>query len=155
MDAEERHYQEKRNTKKRHRDAFVRWQETSMKQMSYVNYLILTLSLAIIGFAVSLMFEDEFDVEDISLHLYKSALILLSVSIVVGIICAIFRLKDFRTTEKITRQKQKGAGHNDLKELRACAECLGKGSWFFLWWQVRFFLSGFILLMFAIGLSWL
>ena len=134
--------------------AFVRWQETSMNQFSYVNYLILTLSLAILSFAVSLMFEDKFDKVVSYICLYNFSLKLLLISIIVGIICAFIRLEDFRKTARIARRKQKGAGYNDLKELRACAKCLGKWSRCTLWIQSGLFGIGFTLLMLAMGLSW-
>ena len=135
-------------------DKRVRWQETRIRQMSYVNYLILTLSLAVLGFAISPLFEKGVSPS----ILCKLALISLAASMILGIFCAVCRLEDFRKTARITKLKchndRKVQNNSEIKDLRVCTKSLGKWSWVFLRFQIFLFFFGFVLLMLAIVSLW-
>ena len=154
MNKKERHYQEKRDTKRKHHDARVRWQETSMKQFTYVNYLVLTLSLAALGFTISLLFEDNVSKVIPFVYNHRASLLIFALSIVVGIICSIARLYDFRWTAKIARLKNKNGSRDDIEALRCRTKLLGERSWRFLWLQISLFLFGLFFLMLAIVSLW-
>ncbi len=136
-------------------DAKRRWQETRIKQFSYVNYLVLTLALAILGFAVSLVAEIESfrDTQCILiLRFHRLSLISFSASIVLGILCSYARLIDFRKTSKIAKLRYNSGGRttSKIQELRSATKKLGKYSWCFLGWQIHAFIVGFVFLMIAI-----
>ena len=137
-------------------DAKVRWQETRVNQFSYVNYLILTLSLATLGFAVSLVTENYLFRTAMStlffwLHLFSVFCVLVSIGS--GIFCAYTRLKDFRKTAKITRLKYERGNLTatpKIKKLRCKTKKLGKRSWCFLQCQIWLFGIGLVALISAI-----
>ncbi len=136
-------------------DAKTRWQETRIKQFSYVNYLVLTLALATLGFAVSLVAEnDSFRTKQCAwffgFHLFS--LFSFLASIFSGIYCACLRLRDFRNTSKITRLKYSSGGRITLqvRELRSKTKGLGERSWCVLRWQICTFNAGLVSLILAI-----
>ena len=148
----ERDLPEKDNEKQKHHDAFVRWQMASMNQFSYINYIVLTLSLAVLGFGTSLRFEESFKEIVYCLCLFKISLGLMATSMIVGIICAILRSEDFRKTAKIARLKCTDGNENKIEKLSDCTKCLGKWSRGIFWVQSGLFLLGSVLLMLTIGL---
>ena len=141
-------------------DRKVRWQETRIKQFSHANYIILTLSLAIFGFAVSLITKDDFLVKTQSMWFFGThllSLICFAVSIYLGVCCAYNRLKDFRKTAKIALLKYRQRNSTEtpeIKELRCETNKLGEYSWCFLKWQIRTFAVGFLFLILAL-VPWL
>ena len=144
-------------------DAKVRWQETRVNQFSYVNYLILTLSLATLGFAVSLVTENYLFRTAVStlcfwLHLFSVFCVLVPIfcffiSILLGVCCAYTRLKDFRKTAKIADLKYKRGNLTatpEIKTLQRETNEHGECSWKLLQCQIRFFVIGIVVLMIVI-----
>jgi len=80
----------------RYRDCEIRWTQESLKQLSFINNLLVTLG---IGF-VSLMRHD-------GNWVYKLSITLMIVSILIGILCALSRLRDFRITRHIVETRRR------------------------------------------------
>ena len=142
-------------------DRKVRWQETRIKQFSHANYLILTFSLAILGFAVSLATTNNFSTITLGMWFvvpYAISLICFVISICLGVYCTYTRLKDFQKTAKITRLQYSQGNFTEtpeIKKLRCETHKLGECSWCLLRCQICTFASGFIFLIFALVPWWL
>lgn len=129
---------------------FAKWDEIRRKQMSFTNNLILTFSVATIGFIAKEYFQYMCHK---SLRLGFIALI---ISVTAGIALAISRLYDYRyTAMKLKAQKEKiEEGKNNIKEiedLKETAKWLGKFTWACLWFQ----LGSFLVAIFLVGIFFL
>jgi len=134
-------------------EKFVRWQSIAIAQLSYAVNLILTFSVAAVGFGVSLLLNQNFKpVPWQSYTLYLSLLFLLA-SGAFGIWCTINRLRDFRATKQITNLKREDCNDPELTDLRSLANKLGNKTWGIFWGQIGTFSTGILLLVLAVAIS--
>ena len=144
-------------------DAKVRWEETRVKQLSYVSYLILTLSVAALGFALSFWHLNDSDPFEFTSSSYSSfsfltyclSLFLFVYSIWLGIRCAINRLRDFRETAQREKLKYEGGHQCEVNELQDLTDRLGAKTWRMLRRQIRCFSGGVLFFVVVIGLQFL
>jgi glycosyltransferase involved in cell wall biosynthesis len=130
------------------RDRYIRWQQLSINQLSITNNIILTLSLAFLMF----LLKTNNNQQDLSSYLIIIKLIsfgLLFISLIVGVLLTVNRLKDFKKTAyliKLRRQKNKSkiVGFN-ICQLENQLSVLGKRTWLYLYIQLWTFLMGSIL----------
>lgn len=134
-------------------EKYIRWQGITITQLSYSINLILTFSVAAIGFAVSLRLNENFKPTSCQTYAFFLSLILLLVSGALGIWCTINRLRDFRATARITNLKRKEGNESELTTLRALTNKLGKKTWGIFWWQVGTFCAGIFVLVLTIAFS--
>ena len=143
--------QSEQNEQSKRYNSYIRWADFRREQFSKVNNLILTLSVASLGFAVSLFTDDTFGSVFYSSCLYWFSLSLFAVSIGLGILCAITRLLDFRGTSRIAKYEYKRINPEEVVCLRSCTKMLGEISWFFLWCQIILFAAGVAVFMLVIS----
>lgn len=118
---------------------FIRWQEIRIKQLGFVNNVVLILSSAIIGLVVRS--------ENLLTILEKWGVSSLLLSILFGLFCAWIRLWDFRLTAQLARAK---AGNDCGCSTNSCVICrvrhkveeLGECSWVLLRAQLFAFAVG-------------
>ena len=117
-------------------DKFVRWQQLTIGQLGNFTNLILTFSVATIGFAVDKLTNSEFELICFARPYYLLGVVVLFSSILIGLILALNRLLDFRKTMRKTRAV--GEEHDQLKretdlhgELTWLLLCVQVGSFFF------------------------
>jgi hypothetical protein len=137
------------------RERFIRWQAVTVAQLSYSINLILTFTVAALGFGASLLLKEPFQPGSWPLRLLLLSLLLLLAAGGLGVWCTINRLRDFRATTKITRLRTK-EGHDadaELNILRALTNKLGGRTWGIFWWQIGVFSAGIILLVLAVALA--
>ena len=132
---------------------FIRWQGITITQLSYSINLILTFSVAAIGFAISLLLNENFKPTSCQAYIFFLSLFLLLVSGALGIWCTINRLRDFRTTAKITNLECKEGNEAELSTLRALTQKLGEKTWGIFWWQIGAFSVGIFVLVLSIAFS--
>src|SRR5437879_3380280 len=89
--------------------SFVRWQSITINQLTYAVNLILTFSVATLGFQATLLLGDQFKPVSWQKCIFSLSLVLLLSSIGLGIWCVINRLRDFRATMKTARLREDGA----------------------------------------------
>ena len=123
-------------------DRFVRWQSRTIEQLGYAINLVLGLSVAALGFEVSLLLNNSFDFglrwERLALLL---SIILLSISSLCGTVAVVTRLLDFRATAQTTRS----ADRIEKGRYRVRADVLGRFTWCFFSMQVGSFGIGIAL----------
>jgi len=134
-------------------EKFIRWQSIAITQLSYSINLILTFSVAAIGFAVSLLLNESFKPSDCQEHSFILSLIILLLSGAFGIWCTINRLRDFRATARIANLKRKEGNEAELTELRILTKRLGEKTWGIFWWQIGSFSAGIIILVLSVAFS--
>ena len=134
-------------------EKFIRWQGITITQLSYSINLILTFSVAGLGFCVSLLLTESFKPTTCQAYAYFSSLFLLLVSGAFGIWCTINRLRDFRATAKICNLKRKDENNSELQGLRDLTNKLGKKTWGIFWWQIGTFSAGILILVLSVAFS--
>lgn len=139
---------------KQHKESFVRWQGISIQQLGYSINLILTFATAALGFAFSLLKDPCFQTFSCSKLLFTPSLFLIGVSIVLGLLCTVNRLCDFRKTTRIARCREQwcrdGKSETEidslLEERRKETKRLGKCTWNLFYTQVVTFGLGMLML---------
>jgi len=134
-------------------DRVIRWQAITIAQLSYAINLILTFSVASLGFGVTLLLNNEFNPAQCQSCLFTLSLFLLLASGGFGIWCTINRLRDFRATANITKLEYKTGSYSELTMLRALTSRLGKKTWIIFWCQIGTFSTGFFLLVASVVIS--
>ena len=84
----------------------MRWQSTTIAQLTYAINLTLTFSVAALGFQVSLLLGKEFTPVSWQKCAFSLSLLLLLASTGFGIGCVINRLRDFRATTHAARLRE-------------------------------------------------
>lgn len=107
------------------KEAFIRWQGRSLEYLSYAINLILGLSIATIGFEMSLLNDVNFMLEGWLRCFFTISLASLVVASGFGIACVLNRVKDYRDTTAIARKKSKEEYDDELEELREIVGVIG------------------------------
>lgn len=134
-------------------DNLIRWQAITIAQLSYAINLILTFSVAGLGFGVTLLLNKEFNPSQWQSCLFFLSLFLLLISGALGIWCTINRLRDFRATATIAKLKHKEDSELELTTLRTLTSRLGNKTWGIFWWQIGSFSGGIFLLVVSVAFS--
>ena len=142
-------------------ESSIRWQATTISQFTYASNLILTFTVASIGFMVSLILSQELNFSHCFYqYFYFLALLTFSISFLISICLILNRLKDFRDTTDIARIREESNNTDErLPILRAENKKLGKKTWCLFNWQLGTFslamilavISFFNLILFRIG----
>ena len=126
----------------RARDAPVRWQKIAIDQLGYALNLVLTFTVAALGYAFALLRDDGFRPVPCAKCLFIIALAGLATSAVCGLACVLTRLSDFRGTAERARADGTAPTKGRLKRL---------GEW--TWYLFRFQLVAFALGVAALGVA--
>lgn len=123
------------NTKINSDDKFVRWQGVLREHLSFINNLILTLSVGVVGFVLSLLGEDNFNPNCCQKIFLTSGLIICLLSIALGFVTSFNRLQDFRTTlKKIKNDLMENSNENEA--MKGLIDMYGKITWGFFYGQM-------------------
>jgi hypothetical protein len=145
---------------KEHRESFVRWQAISITQLGYVIGLLLSIAIAMLGFAFTQVKDASWSPTPCEKFVFSAGLVLLIFSIAFALACAINRLCDFRETTKIARDREKWLRERRdeleidrlLKRRRDHTENLGKCTWILFWCQATTFSLGALFLILALAI---
>ena len=130
--------------KENYDDSFIRWQKYTIEQFTYTSNIILSLSVASLGFLVNLLTKEYFRLStSFSKYSYYLALLLFLLSISAAIILMINRLCDFRKTKDITKNRE-SSNQEEIDNLRIDTNNIGKRSWRLIKCQIFFFLFGIL-----------
>jgi hypothetical protein len=122
-------------------ESFVRWQGRTIEQLGFVNNLLLGLATGILAFQTQGAFNG-----GLSLAYYEKCSMVLSMlfmtaSLLAGCYLAYNRLKSFRLTAKIARNRETNV-REGIATLRACVKKLDARTWLYLKLQVSSFALG-------------
>jgi hypothetical protein len=134
-------------------EKFIRWQGRAITQLSYSINLILSFSVAAVGFGVSLLLNENYNPTLCQAYAFYTSLLLLLVSVAFGVLCTINRLRDFRATKEITNIKRKDENSPELAGLREFTNKLGNRTWGIFWWQIGTFTAGIFIMVLSVAFS--
>lgn len=129
----------------KNRQAFNRWRDHTIKQMTAASVVLFGLSSAGLGYVLALLNDHgkEFDTtHSLSFRIFAVAF---AFSFVAGIFLVINRLEDFRKTAKIVKDRDendearaanKPAPHPDLDDQREETGLLGRFTWILFYIQL-------------------
>jgi hypothetical protein len=145
-----------------HQESFLRWQAITIAQLGYVINLLLAFATASLGFGFSFVKEPTFCPNCLVRVVFGLALLLLLSSVVVGLWCTNNRLKDFRKTKDIARDREKWyreqANFTDidarLARRREGVNGLGEKTWHLFYGQIWCFLIGALLLILSLSAAY-
>lgn len=137
--------------------SFVRWQAIALNQLGYSVGLILTYAAASLGFGLSLIKDDRYQPGCWAKAFMLFALFSLAVSIGLGLWCVVNRLRDFRITRSIARDRENCEREplsdieidRRLHDRRSESKRLGKWTWRIFAWQLGTFAFGSLCLTIA------
>ena len=137
-----------------HEGSSVRWQSIAITQLGYSLNLILTFAAASLGFALTLVKEN-----DVTSSCWARSLLVMSgvsllISIALGIWCVITRLIDFRKTALNARDREKmektpslaNEIEGRLQARRVEVKKLDERTWILFYCQVGAFCAGILAL---------
>src|SRR5690606_2534499 len=81
--------------------SFVRWQSTTIAQLTYAVNLVLGFSVAALAFQITTLLNKEFNPVSWQKCAFSISLLALMASVGLGIWCVVNRLRDFRVTAKV------------------------------------------------------
>jgi hypothetical protein len=136
------------------KEPFIRWQGRSLDYLSYAINLILTLSIAGIGFEAKLLSEESFSPSGVAKSAFMSSLAFFILAGAVGFACIINRVKDFKDTAAIARKKSKDEYDPELEELRDLVGILGKKTRCYFNWQSVLFCIAVMLLIISLSVMY-
>lgn len=131
--------------------SFVRWQSTTIAQLTYAVNLVLGFSVAALAFQISILLSKEFNPVSWQKFVFFISLLALMVSVGFGIWCVINRLLDFRTTAIVALMRERKKAEAELEPHRVLSEKLGKRTWGIFYWQIGTFGVGVALLTLGIA----
>ena len=134
-------------------DRFIRWQEVLREHITFLNNLLLTISVGIVGFCISLLGQDNFNPFCYTKFLFTFGLGVTFISILLGLGTALNRLLDFRKTVEKIKKELKGSYSDDLAEIKESMEIYGKRTWYLFYLQIGTLFVGVLFLMLAF--SWI
>lgn len=132
------------------KNSFVRWQSTTITQLTYSVNLILGLSVAALGFQVTLLLNKDFQPMGCQKCSFGFSILMLLLAIGLGILCVINRLRDFRATTEAARLQEAEKPEEEIQPYRDLYEKLGKRTWSLFWWQIGTFGAGIIFTIIAL-----
>ena len=133
--------------------SFTRWQSIQIAQLTYAINLVLGLSVASLGFQITILINEKFNPISWQKCAFSVSLLFLLASVGLGIWCVINRLRDFRLTTKVARMREKGESDEDMQPYRTLYKKLGRKTWIIFWWQIGTFGVGVLLLIIGITAS--
>lgn len=107
----------KNELKNEYHERNIRWTQTALNQLSFFNNLLLTLSVGFLAFCFKPEFfknlKPSLNEIDWSKSFLFASIIFVVLSILIGLITSISRLKDFRITRAINQIRQRTYEHSD------------------------------------------
>jgi hypothetical protein len=124
-------------------ERFVRWQKISIDHLGFCNNLILALAIAALSYSLNLIQDKTFSAARTA-HWYLGAVLFialgaLSLSVVLGLLCMLNRLRDFRATAQRAKDSLAALSKEELSQM-------GKITWILFYSQAWTFMAAFICL---------
>lgn len=130
-------------------ERFVRWQTVLRDHLTFLNNLLLTISIGVVGFLLSLLKDPSFNPVCCEKFFFTSGVILTFLSILLGIATGFSRLIDFRETVKKIKKELKGDSFSEIADLKERIGLYSKFTWWLFYFQSGFLIFGIISLLIA------
>jgi hypothetical protein len=126
---------------------FIRWQRITIDQFGYSSNLIIALATATLAYSIAFGKDADFIAAKARLCVGVALLVgssALAVSVLLGLLCTLNRLRDFRATAKRARDAPGALPKKEVDEIGRC-------SWRLFYGQVWAFMVGAFLLVIVIS----
>ena len=130
-------------------ERFVRWQTVLREHMTYMNSLLLTISIGVVGFLLTLLKERYFNPVSCGKLFFTIGLISSFFSILIGIVTGYSRLKDFRATVQKIRAERMENKLEVIDDLARLSDLYGRTTWNLFYSQIITIGLGLISLLIA------
>ncbi len=145
----------------KHKESFVRWQAITIAQFGYAINLLLGFAVALLAFAFTEIKDSTQNPSSCEKIAFDLSLLLLLASAVSGTACVINRLRDFRKTTHIARDREQwqrdGVGGREiddrLDDRRCAVKMLGNITWVLFYLEAGTFLAGVIVFMIVLAIT--
>jgi len=124
----------------KNREAFIRWQGRTIDQMSSVSNLLIALATGLLAFEAQQTLGPRPAAPGCERTLGLLSIASVALSLIVGLSLAWNRLREFRLTARIVRERAQPMADGDM--FRDEARAVGETSWRLLIWQGAFFTVG-------------
>jgi hypothetical protein len=128
---------------------FVRWQTITINQLTYTINLVLSFSIASLGFQMTLLLGEKFTPTGWQKCVFDLSLLLIVVSVVFGITVVINRLRAFRATMRAARARENET-EATIENHRQLYRKLDGRTWWLFWWQIGTFAGGVALIILSL-----
>lgn len=116
-------------------ERFTRWQQLLREHFSYLNNIILTFSIGVLAFLLSILNSKDFFPSCCQKIFFTTGVILIFISIFLGLATSLCRLFDFRATvRKIKKEISKE--YSELEDLKNLMSIYGKITWNLFYSQI-------------------
>lgn len=122
---------------------FTRWQQILREHLTFLNNLILTFSIGVFGFIISLLNDKNFEPICCQKIFFSFGLFLIFTSIFTGLATSFSRLLDFKTTLKKINKELKN-DNSEVELLKKKMEVYGNTTWILFYIQVGLFVLAII-----------
>lgn len=129
-------------------ESFVRWQGRAIKQLSFVNNLMIGLATGLLAFQTNLIFNYRATLLSSDKWLLLMSILMVLFSLFFGCCAALNRLSSFQKTSQIARKREKGGKKREgIEEKRDLVKKLDKRTWRLLQMQIVLFAFGGLFLL--------
>lgn len=122
--------------------SFVRWQSTTIGQLTYAINLVLGFAVAALGFQVALLHSERFALTGWRSCVFGLSLLSLAGSIALGLLVVVNRLRSFRATAAAARAREDKRAESEIEGHRQTYRRLDRRTWPLFWWQIGTFGAG-------------
>ena len=136
----------------RDRDSYLRWQKIALVQLGYVINLILTLSGAVLAFAVKAMMESKAPLPTCAHFMFHASILILGISVWSSLVANVTRALDFRYTRKAAYARWKNRPEHNSHHDKA--NSFGELTWWLFYCQTGAFGIGAALLFLSIWIGY-
>lgn len=133
-------------------ERFVRWQTVLLNHLTFLNNLLLTISIGVVGFLLSLLKDPSFNPVCCEKFFFTSGVILTFLSILFGIATGFCRLIDFRGTVNKIKKELIGDSFSEIADLKERIGLYSKFTWWLFYFQSGFLIFGIMSLLGAFSL---
>lgn len=132
------------------KESFVRWQGRTIKQLSYVNNLMIGIATGLLAFQTNLVFNYRVTLLSSDKWLLLISILMVLFSLFFGCCAALNRLSSFQKTSQIARKREDGGKKRaGIEEMRVLVKKLDNRTWQLLQVQVVLFALGGLFLLFV------
>lgn len=131
-------------------ERFVRWQTILREQLTFLNNLLIGISVAVLSGLVSLLQDTAFKPEHFGKFFFSLGFVLLFISSLIGLVVALLRLHDYRLTVYKIKSQLESAHPSELQTMKELMKDLGTKTWSFLDWQVYTFIAAIFSLLISV-----
>jgi uncharacterized membrane protein YhaH (DUF805 family) len=126
----------------RNRDAFNRWHDHQINQITTVSATVFALASAGLGYSLSLLSDEKVTLLKANVPAIRLFTFAFAISFVAALLLVVNRLEDFRRTKNIVRLRDDDPQHPELESRRRVVNRFERWTWILFYVQFIAFIVG-------------